>query len=153
MNPILFCYEKLRLITYRALFKQLRERDGSLSATEAYAIDVIYLLREPTVKEFADCIGISQPNATYKINSLMQKGYLEKTPSMTDRRESHLHVTKKFLDYYQRGDDALTRAFRSLQEKFSAEEIELFSRMLSELSDTLETNPDIQQKNGGLADA
>ena len=42
------CYERFRLMSYRGLFRLLRERDGSLSATEAFAVDVIYLLRGPT---------------------------------------------------------------------------------------------------------
>lgn len=62
------CYARFRLITYRSMFRLLRERDSSLSAAEAFAVDVIYLLQEPTIKEFADCLGISQPNATYKVD-------------------------------------------------------------------------------------
>ena len=94
---VLQCYDRLRLITYRSMFRLLRERDGSLSATEAFSVDVIYLLHGPTVKQFADCLGISQPNATYKLNQLIQKGYVEKVPSTADRRELHLHVTDKYL--------------------------------------------------------
>jgi hypothetical protein len=46
--------------------RQLREKAGSLSATEAFSAEVIYLLDHPTIGEFADFIGISQPNASYK---------------------------------------------------------------------------------------
>ena len=67
-------YERVRLRHYRDLFSRVKERDGSLSATEAYAADVIYLLGSPTVSTFADTLGISQPNATYKINNLVAKG-------------------------------------------------------------------------------
>ena len=97
---VLQCYDRLRLITYRSMFRLLRERDGSLSATEAFSVDVIYLLHGPTVKQFADCLGISQPNATYKLNQLIQKGYVEKVPSTADRRELHLHVTDKYMRYW-----------------------------------------------------
>ena len=59
-------YERSRLEHYRELFGRIREKDGSLSATEAYAADVIYLLQNPTVSTFAEVLGISQPNATYQ---------------------------------------------------------------------------------------
>lgn len=134
---VIKCYESFRLLSYQGLFRLLRERDGSLSASEAYAVDVIYLLRGPTVKQFADCIGISQPNATYKVNNLIQKGYILKTPSPEDRREAHLHVTDKFMRYCTESDGALARAVRSLKERFSPEELRTFARVLQSLTELI----------------
>jgi hypothetical protein len=57
-------YRNLRLSHYRNLFGQLREKAGSLSATEAFSAEVIYLLDKPTIGEFPDFIGITQPNAS-----------------------------------------------------------------------------------------
>lgn len=128
------CYARFRLITYQGMFRLLRERDSSLSAAEAFAIDVIYLLQEPTIKEFADCLGISQPNATYKVNHLIQKGYVQKTPSQEDRREAHLHVTEKYMRYWEESNQTLNRALETLQKRFSPEEVETFTRVLQELS-------------------
>ncbi|MFR9066277.1 MAG: MarR family transcriptional regulator [Faecalibacterium prausnitzii] len=42
---------------------------------------------EPTIAEFSRMMQISTPNAAYKIGSLVQKGYVEKIQSTTDRRE------------------------------------------------------------------
>jgi len=131
------CYARFRLITYRSMFRLLRERDSSLSAAEAFAVDVIYLLQEPTIKEFADCLGISQPNATYKVNHLIQKGYVQKTPSQEDRREAHLHVTDKYMRYWNESNGSLTRALTVLQDRFSADEVATFTRMLQELTEIL----------------
>ena len=47
-QEILDLYKKSRLMTYRGMFGRIREKSGSLSATEAYAVDVIYLLGSPT---------------------------------------------------------------------------------------------------------
>ena len=138
LQSILRCYEQLRLSTYRNMFGLLRERDGSLSATEAYSVDVIHLLREPTIKEFADCLGISQPNATYKVNQLIQKGYVEKIPSLEDRRETHLQVTDRYLRYSERGSRSLVQAMEVLQTRFSQEEMEVFSRVIRALSDEID---------------
>ena len=138
LQNILRCYERLRLSTYRNMFGLLRERDGSLSATEAYSVDVIYLLRGPTIKEFADCLGISQPNATYKVNQLIQKGYVQKIPSLEDRRETHLQVTDRYLQYAERGSRSLVQAMDVLQTRFSAEEMDVFTRVIRALSDEID---------------
>ena len=137
LDLITRCYARFRLITYRSMFRLLRERDSSLSAAEAFAVDVIYLLQEPTIKEFADCLGISQPNATYKVNHLIQKGYVQKTPSQEDRREAHLHVTDNYMRYWNESNGSLTRALAVLQDRFSADEVATFTRMLQELTEIL----------------
>ena len=134
LDLITRCYARFRLITYQGMFRLLRERDSSLSAAEAFAVDVIYLLQEPTIKEFADCLGISQPNATYKVNHLIQKGYVQKTPSLEDRREAHLHVTEKYMRYWEESNQTLNRTLEALQKQFSPEEVETFTRILQALS-------------------
>src|SRR5699024_3625387 len=89
-------YKRVRLMHYQELFGRIREKDGSLSATEAFAVDVIYLLGSPTLTQFADALGISQPNATYKVNNLVAKGYVKKTTSEGDKRECRVTVCDKF---------------------------------------------------------
>ena len=98
-------FKCFRLMNYRQLFGRIRERDGSLSATEAYTVDVIFLLDNPTVTQLADTLGISQPNATYKVNNLVAKGYVTKTVSEGDRRESdglslsRVHVQDQAVEF------------------------------------------------------
>ena len=133
------CYEQFRLISYRSLFRLLRERDGSLSATEAFAVDVIYLLRGPTLKEFADCIGISQPNATYKVNNLAAKGYVNRHTPEGDRRECRLSVAERFHTYYDTSDSFIQTAVEQLGERYSGEELEKFEEMLRALNEAVES--------------
>ena len=127
-------YRSLRLSHYRNLFGQLREKAGSLSATEAFSVEVIYLLDRPTIGEFADFIGISQPNASYKVNSLVTKGYLERVSNDEDHREAHLHVTKKFLDYYGRQLPDMKSAVSSALTSFTEQEIQLLARLFGKLN-------------------
>ena len=87
LESIQSLYQKLRLDSYRRMFGAIREKPGSLSATEAFSADVIHLLGEPTLQQFARAIGISQPNATYKVNALVAKGYVCKQTPENDRRE------------------------------------------------------------------
>ncbi len=127
-------YRNLRLTHYRNLFGRLREKAGSLSAIEAFSAEVIYLLDRPTIGEFADFIGISQPNASYKVNSLVSKGYLERVCSDDDHREAHLFVTKKFLDYYGRQMPDMNSAVSSALGSFTEQEVQLLSRLFGRLN-------------------
>lgn len=127
-------YKKFRLMHYKSLFGRVGERDGSLSATEAFSVDAIYLLNEPTIKQFSEYLSISQPNATYKINSLTEKGYVVKVPSSDDKREFHLQVTDKFFGYLDMRSQFIADAVSSLEGKYSEDELEVFEKMLRDLS-------------------
>lgn len=105
-------YRQLRLTSYRQIFGAIRERSGSLSATEAFSADVIQLLGAPTLSQFAQYLGISQPNATYKINNLVAKGYVEKVPSPGDRREIRLQPAGKLKKYLASGEGSFDHAVR-----------------------------------------
>ena len=131
-------YRKLRLVHYRELFGRIRERDGSLSATEAFAVDVVYLLGNPTVSALADALGISQPNATYKINNLSAKGYVVRTASEEDKRECHVSEGERFYRYYDTSCDFLTKAADKLRERFSDEELATFEKVLGALDEAIE---------------
>ena len=132
-------YRLFRLLHYRKLFGQIREKDGSLSATEAFAADVIFLLDEPTVTRLADTLGISQPNATYKVNNLTAKGYVVKSSSGDDRRECHLQVSEKFHNYYDTSDTFLQPALEKLRSRYTEEELALFESMLRSLNEAVES--------------
>ena len=131
-------FRQFRLLHYRKLFGRIRERDGSLSATEAFAADVIFLLDEPTITQLADTLCISQPNATYKINNLSTKGYVVKKISEDDRRECRLQVSEKFHNYYDTSDGFLVPALEKLRERYSEEELRLFGTMLRSLNEAVE---------------
>lgn len=131
-------YEKLRLEHYRELFGRIREKDGSLSATEAYSADVIYLLGVPTIRSFAEVLGVSQPNATYKINNLAAKGYVTRTVPEEDRREVRVSVADRFFSYYNTDYPFVRKAVETLQGRYSQEEIGQFEKMLRDLNRALE---------------
>ena len=127
-------YKKFRLMNYRSLFGTIREKDGSLSATEAYAADVVYLLENPTITQLAETLGISQPNATYKVNNLVAKGYVIKSTSEDDKRECRLQVSDRFFKYYGESTRFIDRAVETLRDEFSPEELDTFEKMLWSLN-------------------
>ena len=137
-TEIIDLYKRFRLMTYRELFGRIRDRDGSLSATEAYAVDVIFLLGNPTITQLADTLGISQPNATYKVNNLVAKGYVVKTVSEDDKRECRLQVCDRFYKYYGDLDHFADRAAEALEKEFTSEELQTFQQMLQALGKHVE---------------
>ena len=126
-------YEHFRLEHYRELFGRIREKDGTLSATEAYSADVIYLLGNPTVSSFAETLGISQPNATYKINNLEAKGYISRSTSEEDRRECRVSVGNRFFSYYDTDYPFIAQSVARMKERYSDEELSKLEEMLEEL--------------------
>ena len=130
-------YNKFKLQFYRGLFDQVRERDGSLSAMEAFSLEVIGILGEPTVGQFADFLNISQSNATYKVNSLIKKGYIERLNSTVDRREYHLKLSEKYYNYINLMDAYQREVIKRIEERFPREDVEKFEEILKVMSKEL----------------
>ncbi len=131
-------YRILRLRNYQDMFVRIKEKDGSLSATEAFAVDVIYLLGSPTISDFAQALGISQPNATYKANNLAAKGYISKCVSSDDKREIRLSVADKFYSYFNTNAPFIKSAVEKLEKRYSASKLAVFSEMLETFIHSLE---------------
>ena len=74
-------YTKFKLHFYRAVFGRFQAREATLTTVETFCMETIAALGEPTANEFSSFVGISPPNAAYKINNLVQKGYVEKRQS------------------------------------------------------------------------
>ena len=130
-------FDKFKFQFFRKIFESVRERDGSLSAMEACSLEIIDLLAAPTIGEFADFLNISQSNATYKVNSLMRKGYLVRQNSETDRREYHLVLSEKYYKYMELLTSYEDKVCSRIQERFSEDELEVFDRILKTISDEL----------------
>lgn len=130
-------YYKFKLQFYRRVFELVRERDGSLSAMEAFSLEVINMLGEPTVSQFADFLNISQSNATYKVNNLIKKGYLARENSTIDRREYHLILTEKYYTYMNIYANYELTVMRRVMERFPEEDVACFDRILQVMSNEL----------------
>ena len=130
-------YDKFKLHFYREVFNLVREREGSLSAMEAFSLEVINMLGEPTVSRFAEFLNISQSNATYKVNNLIRKGYIVRQNSSTDRREYHLVLSEKFFSYRVLMSSYEREVMKRVQARFSAEDIETFDHILGVMSSEL----------------
>lgn len=130
-------YDKFKLEFFRRIFELVREREGSLSAMEAFSIEVIHALHEPTVGQFAEFLNISQSNATYKVNNLIKKGYLIRQNSETDRREYHLILSDKYYGYTDIMRSYVDSVVGRIRKSFTPEEAKQFGDMLDRISNEM----------------
>ena len=130
-------YDKFKLRFYKSVFELVRERDGSLSAMEAFSLEVIKMLDNPTVGQFADFLNISQSNATYKVNNLIKKGYLVRQNSSNDRREYHLVLSEKYYNYMALFSSYQKTVIERIEKRFPPEDLERFDEMLRVISEEL----------------
>ena len=130
-------YTKFKLHFYRAVFGRFQTREASLTTVETFCMEIIMALDAPTVNEFSSFVGISAPNAAYKINNLIQKGYVRKEQSESDKREYHLVVTQKYIDYYNISYRYVSKVVERVKERFPPEDVAKMEEMLRVISDEL----------------
>lgn len=129
MEPIhrfIQLYRRMRLVIYRRLLR----RTGQLSAADAFAADIIYLLEQPTLTQFAGEMGISQPSATYRVNELAQKGVVEKVISPRDRRECRLRVGAEYRKKTLDAPGRVEALMGELTRRFTRQELETTAAVL-----------------------
>lgn len=130
-------YMKFRSIYCKNLFDNANSNKDNLSATEAYCAEVIYLLNRPTIHVFADYINISQPNATYKINCLIKKGYVRKILSEEDKREYYLEVTDKYMEFYGANNYFHEKLMKDIRETFTEDEVKLIESLIVKIVENM----------------
>ena len=130
-------YAKFNLHFYQKVFEKIQDREASLTTVETFCMEIIYAANGPTVNEFAKIANLSSPNAAYKVNNLMKKGYLEKVQSTEDKREYHLFVTQKYLDYYNISYQYLDTVMNRLEGRFTEKEMETVKKVLKVMDEEL----------------
>jgi DNA-binding MarR family transcriptional regulator len=130
-------YTKFKLQFYRKIFSRFETREASLTAVETFCAEVIHALKQPTINEFAKFVNISPSNAAYKIQSLVEKGYVRKERSENDRREYHIDVTEKYFEYSRLSTDYVGAVTARIRDRFSERETELYEHMLRVIADEL----------------
>ncbi len=100
-NKLDCIYKNFKLMVYKNVFKGLKDKkDDTLSSSDFFCLECVYLLDNPTISEFANFLDISSPNATYKVKQLIKKGYIKKEKNKQDGREYRLVPTEKFYKFY-----------------------------------------------------
>ena len=130
-------YTKFKHGLYAKVFNQDIAIEDSLSATEVLCAELISSMDNPTINEFASFAGVSTPNATYKINRLVAKGYVEKVQSEKDKREYHLSTTDKYRNTYVDTYDYIGTVMKRIRERFTEDEVRELENMLGVINTEL----------------
>jgi len=138
-------YNKLRIHFYMQIFSKFERREATLTTVEAFSMECIMALDEPTIAEFARMMSISPPNAAYRVSSLIQKGYVEKIQSKEDQREHHLRPSEKYLRYYKINNEYLKTIDERCQERFSSADYAKLTELLTIINDELMPELNLEQ--------
>lgn len=130
-------YSKFKMHFYNEVFGRSKNQGDGLTTVEFFCMEGISALDKPTVAEFAAFMNISTPNAAYKVNSLVEKGYLKRVQSKKDRREYHLLPTEKYNRAKSVSYSYLGKVVERAEEIFSGEDLEKLAGMLNTISERL----------------
>lgn len=144
-DSFLDVYTKFKLQFYQQVFEGWQGREVSLTTVETFCMEIIYAMNRPSVNEFARLANISPQNAAYKVNKLIEKGYLRKVQSTEDKREYYLEVTEKYLDYYNLSYTYLETVMKRMEKRFSKDELKVMEQVLNVMN--IELMPEVSLKS------
>jgi len=130
-------FTKFKIHFYQQVFGRLKSREATLSAVETFSVEVINAMGTPTVSQFAEFVNISVANASFKVQSLIKKGYLRKERSEEDKREFHLVVTDRFREYQILSTSYINLVIKRIEETCSLQDVAAFKRVLEKMSNEL----------------
>lgn len=138
-------FEKLYLMFRTNYYRELlcgAMGPGGISASESFCAELIYLLKRPTVSSFARHLGISVPNANYKINALVKKGYVTRVPCPTDQRVVLLEVTDKFLGSYGLNNQGNALLMQRIRTRFTEDEVARLEDTIERVTTLMDPDPE-----------
>ena len=126
-------------------------RDFSLSRIEITIIS--FLHNNPgldTAADIAELRMLSKGNVSQGVESLIQNGYLERFPDLSDRRRIHLSLTAQSGDIISRIDEAKARFLEQLTKGLTPEELGqyqvLTEKIMKNVRDGLESRCDFNEQ-------
>lgn len=140
-------YDKFKLNFYKNIFKGFERKEDTLTVTESFCLEVIYSLNNPTISELSKYLGISQPNTTYKVNELIQKGYVEKKQDPKDKRRVRLYPTEQLTAYYAGKNQYIRTVIARMRAKFSEDQVRTLEYILYTMSHELMPEVSPEKKN------
>ena len=119
---------------YEQILKTLREMNqgkvyGNLTYNSLLYLEVILYNENCTASFLAETLCVARSAVTVKVNELVEKGIVTKTPSVTDKRVNYLRVSPEVADDYKQLDRTLNDAIAEIEDRFSASEIASFIEM------------------------
>ncbi len=126
-------YDKFQLNFYKSIFNN----DEELTIVESICLEIIRILGKPTVSELTEFMNVSQPNMTYRVSRLVEKGYVTKTQSEVDKREFLLEPTEKCLEFDRKNKEYIYKVAGRMEDRFNEKDITISGELLKTTSDEL----------------
>ncbi len=105
-----------------------------LSYNSLLYINVIEQMKDCTASRIADALGITRSAVTIKLNELERQGAIVKEKSETDRRVTYVRLSPGMADLLSIYDQIFEKIEEDLRTKYTAEELELFMKILQDIS-------------------
>jgi len=87
-----------------------------------------------TMKDLADSLHITPPSTTSLVNSLVNKGFVERATDKLDRRTIRLKITGAGLELLKRGSKRITNIIAKSIDKLNEQEKKNFIVILKKMS-------------------
>jgi DNA-binding MarR family transcriptional regulator len=113
---------------------------GALTLTQAKAVSLLYHHGDQTVSEMATGLGISLPSASELIDRLVERGLVERTPDIVDRRRFIICLTPKSLEVATRIHDLRREQVRDALSRLPRSEWPVFVKSLRVLAEALSSS-------------
>ena len=143
-------YTQFKMHFYRAVFRNFENREATLTTVETFCMDVIHAMGRPTINEFASFLRMSSPNAAYKVNNLVRKGYLRRVRSEKDHREYYLEVTQRYIDYCNGSNSYVDDVMKRVRERMTDKEWADFHHTLEILTDEMKADIPMEVKEPAI---
>lgn len=129
-NIIEEIYSQTVLSYYRKLFT-IKDKDiNKLSATDISILEIIYHMKNPNYSQLSDFLNMSMPNLTYRINNLIDNGYVRRIADESDKRVHSINVTDKFADLYNANINDIKVMIDNITKTLSEEELEVVGKII-----------------------
>jgi DNA-binding MarR family transcriptional regulator len=106
---------------------------SELTFTQMHHLEVINMLVNPSITELAVSLKLTKPTVKVSVDKLIEKDYVFKVQSDTDKRSAHLHLTEKGNLINQMHDYAHRRIVESILKRLNKEETELLIKLLTKV--------------------
>lgn len=118
-----------------------------LTANDEHYLDILYTLENPTLTTFAEKATISKPAATRIIHRFVEKGYLTREMSSSDRRTYYLKLNDEIKAYCKRNYELFDEVFDECISVLTKEEQKNLYEMIRKVNQQMDLNRSDPQKN------
>ncbi|HEY3426875.1 MAG TPA: MarR family transcriptional regulator [Negativicutes bacterium] len=106
----------------------------NLTITQLHYLHAIREMDNPTITELAEKFGVQKSTVTVAINKLLQREFIDKTPSESDLRVVHISLSVKGKRLIQIEDRGYYHFASQIMEALDETERETFAYILSKVT-------------------